>query len=123
MQLSQGSKWIWANNCPYDKNCYCEFADKFLVNNPNDGAQVRICADNRYVLWINGRFVSLGQYTDYPNRAIFNTVDISDFIVTGENTLRILVYYKGTPLLPDSILCFQGFPPCFSDGTDNTASC
>ena len=97
MQLSQGSKWIWANNCPYDKNCYCEFADKFLVNNPNDGAQVRICADNRYVLWINGRFAGFGQYTDYPERAIFDTVDISEFITAGENTLRILVYYKGTP--------------------------
>jgi len=97
MQLSQGSKWIWASNCPYDKNCYCEFADKLLVNNPNEGAQVRICADNRYVLWINGRFVGLGQYTDYPNRAIFDTVDISDFIVAGENTLRVLVYFKGTP--------------------------
>ena len=97
MQLSQGSKWIWTNNCPYGKNCYCEFADKFITDNPIDGAQVRICADSRYVLWINGRFAGFGQYTDYPDRAIFDTVDISEFITAGENTLRILVYYKGTP--------------------------
>jgi len=97
MQLSQGSKWIWANNCPYDKNCYCEFADKFIVNNPNAGAYIRICADNRYVLWVNSRFIGLGQYTDYPDRAIFDTLDISDFIIAGENTLRILVYFNGTP--------------------------
>ena len=97
MQLSQGSKWIWVNNCTHDKNCYCEFADKFIADNPNAGAQVRICADSRYVLWINGHFAGLGQYTDYPERAIFNTIDISEFITAGENTLRILVYYKGTP--------------------------
>ena len=71
MQLSQGSKWIWAKNCPYEVNCYCEFADKFIVERPDSTVQVRISADSQYALWINGRFADFGQYADFPEYKIF----------------------------------------------------
>lgn len=96
MQLSQGSKWIWAKNCPYEVNCYCEFADKFIVERPDSTVQVRISADSQYALWINGRFADFGQYADFPEYKIFDTIDISHLVNVGDNEIRILAYYQGT---------------------------
>ena len=96
MQLSQGSKWIWAKNCPYEVNCYCEFADRFNVERPDSQVFIRISADSQYALWINGKFADCGQYSDFPENKIYDTIDITKFISVGENELRILAYYQGT---------------------------
>lgn len=96
MQLSQGSKWIWAKSCPYEVNCYCEFADRFNVERPDSQVFIRISADSQYALWINGKFADCGQYSDFPEDKIYDTIDITKFISVGENELRILAYYQGT---------------------------
>lgn len=96
MQLSQGSKWIWVNNCPHEVNCYCEFADRFIVDRADSQIFIRISADSQYALWINERFADFGQYADYPNYKVFDTLDVTKYISVGENELRILAYYQGT---------------------------
>lgn len=96
MQLSQVSKWIWAKDCPYDVNCYAEFAGRFTVHDTSAETNVRISADSQYAMWINGQFSDMGQYADYPEYKIFDTIDITKLINAGENEIRIIAYYQGT---------------------------
>ncbi|MFR1518144.1 MAG: family 78 glycoside hydrolase catalytic domain [Clostridia bacterium] len=96
MQLSEGSKWIWAKDCPFSENCYCEFTEIFTVEDPAIPVSVRISADSQYALWVNGQFADFGQYADYPEYKVFDTIDISHYIADGTNEMRILAYYQGT---------------------------
>ena len=96
MQLSEGSKWIWAKNCPFHENCYCQFTEEFTVSDPVSSVSVRISADSQYALWVNGHFADFGQYADYPEFKVFDTIDITSFTSEGLNELQILAYYQGT---------------------------
>lgn len=96
MQLSEGSKWIWAKNCPFNENCYCQFTEEFTVTDADGAVSVRISADSQYALWVNGRFAGFGQYADYPEFKVFDTIDITELVSDGPNELQILAYYQGT---------------------------
>lgn len=96
MWISEGSKWIWARNCQYNENCYCEFVENFTVYEHADTVSVRISADSKFAIWINGGFAGSGQYPDYPEYKVFDTVDITKHVRPGANEMRVLVYYQGT---------------------------
>lgn len=95
MQFSEGSKWIWTKNCHYSENCYCHFTDEFMIKNTDSPVIVNISADSQYALWINNRFVDFGQYADYPDYKVYDSLDITRFIALGTNTFRVLAYYQG----------------------------
>ena len=52
-----------------------------------------ITAHTDYALYINGDLHSFGQYADYPDQVkIYDTVDISDALSEGPNSLVITGY-------------------------------
>lgn len=93
METKKGT-WIW-NSCAEKKNAYVNFFRDFEVNDISEKAQIFICADSEYALWINGSFVSCGQYKDYPNHLCYDSLQIEKYLVKGKNTLLIEVYYQG----------------------------
>ena len=93
MEIKRGT-WIW-NSSAEKKNSYVNFTRDFKIDNVSDKAQIFICADTEYVLWINDNFVSCGQYRDYPSHLCYDTIDIGKYLVKGENSLLIKVYYQG----------------------------
>ncbi len=87
-----GATWIWATSTvtlPEEKQVYT-FVDTFTVATPTM-AQITIAADNWYVLYVNGSVVAdragTNSYLDFQKK----TFDISSYVVTGENTLRVVV--------------------------------
>ncbi len=96
MWISEGSKWIWARGCEYGENCYCEFKDDFTLGGYPENVLLRISADTRYAVWINGRFAGFGQYPDYAEFKTYETIDITGLTVPGDNNIHIAVYYQGT---------------------------
>lgn len=56
---------------------------------------VSITADDYYKLYINGHFAAMGPAPSYHFAYNYNTIDISEFIVDGENDIFVHTYYQG----------------------------
>ncbi len=76
------------------KNRHTLFRKKITLSTPKC-AILKITADDRYRLFINGKFVTEGPSPSYPNAYYYNELDVSNYLVDGENTLTIHTYYQG----------------------------
>lgn len=85
------SKWIWIeeNSTP---DTYGEF---FFTLKRSDSAYINISCDGDYTLFVNGNYVSSGQYGDYEHYKIYDTVSLDGLLSKEENTLSILVWHFG----------------------------
>ena len=46
---------------------------------------------------MNGEFVESGQYADYPHYKVYDEIDLSKYVVGGNNYFAIIVWYYGVP--------------------------
>ena len=92
MAWNELSKWIWIDE---NKGCdtYGEFFATFECKEKS--AKIRISVDSNYTLFLNGHFVSSGQYQDFPYFKVYDELDISEYCIEGENKLAIIVWYYG----------------------------
>jgi hypothetical protein len=60
-------------------------------------APLRITADSRYVLWVNGRELARGPARSEPGRLLYDTVDAAPALRAGSNVLCVLVRFYGEP--------------------------
>lgn len=91
--MFEKSKWIWESSGAKPD----EYAE-FLVNlNKTEGKKytLNISVDTNYSVSINGVVASFGQYSDYPTKKTYNSVDITDNLKNGENEIIITAYYLG----------------------------
>ena len=58
-------------------------------------AVLQITADDYYKLYINGRFVTQGPSPCYPCGYFYNEIDVSEYLIEGENTFAVHTYYQG----------------------------
>ncbi len=84
-------KWIW-NSLEPTCDSYVDFKRTFECSGKTE---INISADSNYVLFVNGCFVSSGQYPDYPYYKIYDSIDITPYVKQGVNTLLITVWYYG----------------------------
>lgn len=92
---NKGAKWLW-DNCECVHNQYVCFRQNIKVNDFKK-AYISLCCDTTYELYINGRFVNFGQYLGMPENKFFDKLDVSEYLVKGENLIAIEVYYQGKP--------------------------
>ena len=92
MKVLEEAKWIWQNreNTPDE---YVEFSFGFAMPK-NRQAVMNIAADSNYVLSINGKVAAFGQYADYPDYKVYDTVDVSKYL-QEDNKVSLLVWYYG----------------------------
>lgn len=76
------------------QNSHILFRKKFFVD-ATENTVIHISADDYYKLYINGKFVCQGPSAAYPEHYYYNTVDITDFLKSGENTIAVHTYYQG----------------------------
>ena len=92
MKAFENSKFIWFER-DSSPDSYGEF---FPILCYEDGDCVfRISCDGDYTLFVNGRYASSNQYGDFEHYKVFDEIDISPFLQTGENSLYILVWHFG----------------------------
>jgi hypothetical protein len=92
MRAFENSKWIWIKNGGQDDE-YGEFFDKFTYK---DGkAEIKISVDGDYTLFVNGKFAASNQFGDFLHYKIYDTVDVTELAVKGENTVSVLVWHFG----------------------------
>ncbi len=70
------------------------FRKKVNIEDVNK-AILKITADDYYKLYINGKFVAQGPAPCYPWSYYYNQLDVSDYLVVGENTFAVHTYYQG----------------------------
>lgn len=88
----KNAKWIWYTETPvYDS--YGDFVDCF--NYEKGKVTISISCDGDYTLFINNKFVSSNQYGDFENYKIFDTIDVTNHLICGENKIYILVWHFG----------------------------
>lgn len=58
-------------------------------------AKLYLSCDTNYCVWLNGHFVSTGQYLAYPHEKYYDCLDLSEYAAAGKNALAILVHYQG----------------------------
>ena len=81
--------------CDEHRNRHILFRKKFVCDNVGDNAKVYISADDYYKLYINGRFVAQGPAPSYHFKYNYNVIDVSKYLVGGENTIAVHTLYQG----------------------------
>lgn len=90
MNVFEKSEFIWIDDTNIDT--YGEFYASFKANS---SPICRLSCDGDYTLFINGRYVASNQYGDFEHYKIYDEIDLSDYILDGENHLAILVHHFG----------------------------
>lgn len=85
-------KWICAKDIR--PNLHTVFRKAFL-GDKESSFLLRISADDYYKLKINGRLAGMGPAPAYTFNYNYNEIDITDFIIDGENVIEVTVYYQG----------------------------
>lgn len=85
-------EFVPPENMPQNKHIL--FRKTFNLENFKK-AEMYISADDYYKLYINGLPVTMGPCAGYPDRFYYNFVDVSDYLMPGENTIAVHTYYQG----------------------------
>ena len=97
--IFKSADWILAADTSVDViNTYFDFQTEFTVDSTAD-LTLHLCAHTRYAVYVNNRFVDCGQYPGYEDYQVYDSLDISQFVNPGENTLRIVHYVLGADFL------------------------
>ena len=89
--MFETAQWIWQSEEARPDE-FCEFTDTFV----SDGAPVlHISCDSNYTVYVNGTLCAFGQYPDFETHKVYDTIELKDAAVCGENRLCIVVWYYG----------------------------
>lgn len=91
------AKWIWVNNNnEASRNIYVCARKNFEVPFDVETAELKITADARYVLFINGRRISNGPIRGWQHSWFYDVYDVKPYLNTGLiNTVSIIVWQPG----------------------------
>ena len=112
MQVFKKAKWLWCEkNATPDS--YGEFLVEFEHEKHKKNISMHISADSDYAIFINGNFVANNQYSDFEYFKVYDTIDITDYLIEGKNVLAVLVWYVGVTnqkyMQADAGLIFEVF--------------
>src|SRR5207248_1093970 len=89
------AQWLWLDKPHRDKNSYACFRRTLELPKVPDAAKLRITADSRYELWINGQFVGHGPVRSWPSPWPVDEYEVASLLNPGKNTVGILVTHFG----------------------------
>lgn len=81
--------------CNEHRNRHILFRKKFRCPVVNADAKIYISADDYYKLYINGQFVTQGPAPSYHFQYNYNVIDVSQYLVEGENCIAVHTLYQG----------------------------
>ena len=87
------SFWIMADDRPTTPKFY--YFTKTFDAPKGASFKVRVCADSRYVLYLNGHLVSEGPCQGSSYSTYFETEDLTPYLTEGENVIAVHTLYQG----------------------------
>ena len=85
--------WIWTDARLPERNAFVRFRRR--VQYDGGPARLRITADSRYVLYVDGEWVGQGPARSWPAHWQYDEHDLSPYLHPGENVLAVLVQRFG----------------------------
>ncbi|MHA6483241.1 alpha-L-rhamnosidase-related protein [Paenibacillus sp. strain BS8-2] len=95
------AQWIWNDAESSPRNEWWCFRRSFslqaeeLKDCKGEGAMLRLTADSRYVLYLNGQIAGRGPVRSWNNELRYDTYDVSPYLKEGLNTIAVLVMHYG----------------------------
>ncbi|PYI53607.1 family 78 glycoside hydrolase catalytic domain [Paenibacillus flagellatus] len=91
------ASWIWGDGEPSPRNEWRCFRKTFrMTGRKPDEARLRLTADSRYVLYVNGTQVGRGPVRSWPFELAYDEYDVGHLLVPGaDNTIAVLVMHFG----------------------------
>lgn len=86
------AQWIWKDGTVL-RDETVDFITTFEGGGGNYLLHLSVVTD--YNVRLNGALVAFGQYADYPNHKVYDSVDLTPFVREGTNELQITVWYEG----------------------------
>lgn len=90
-----GGSWIWSSAERNPVNAYAYFRRAFSLEAAPAAAAVRVTADTRYALYVNGRRVGRGPVRSHTADLAYDTWDVAAYLQPGRNVLAALVHHAG----------------------------
>jgi len=90
------AKWIWEDGEAMPRNSYLCARKVFNAPRGLRAATIRITADSRYVLYLNGERLGQGPVRSWPFEQSFDTYEVGDRLRPGKNVVSVLVHHFGT---------------------------
>ncbi|HAS81843.1 MAG TPA: hypothetical protein DCS43_04010 [Verrucomicrobia bacterium] len=87
--------WIFPVRPVDAVNQWVDFLHGFSIGIATAEAELRISADTDFVVWLDGRLIGQGQYSDYPDRKTYERFSLGDTLQPGRHTLAVTVFYNG----------------------------
>ncbi|MCC7205226.1 MAG: hypothetical protein IT441_09110 [Phycisphaeraceae bacterium] len=87
--------WIWVTPAEFLHNQYGQFRKDFDLDAVPAKAPFYVSADQKYVLYVNGRYVTRGPARGYQDSWPFDEVDLTPYLRVGHNWICILGYNGG----------------------------
>lgn len=88
-----GAKPIWIGN--NKANHYVDFKTEFELKTVDSKAKIYISVDTEYALFINGVFVDMGAYDDFPDKKSYDVLEVAEYLKIGKNELLVIGYSQG----------------------------
>ena len=122
MLLMASLIWLGEQVAPVDS--YYRFRKSFQLKETKE-TMLRLSADSDYVVYINGKRVHVMQFPDFPDRKTYATVDVTEFVKPGDNTIAVLVHHMGQSFFTHykcdpgliAIVSQAGMPVAVTDAT------
>jgi len=93
--FDRNTKWIWGSGrSPEETNQYQAFRKSFTFQG-GGSTELKITADSRYVLYLNGERLGQGPVRSWPFDQKYDRYDLTSRLRPGQNTVAILVQYLG----------------------------
>src|SRR5262245_57927912 len=92
------SRWCWfAKHSAQPWNTYVYFRRGLELRSKPRRAHVRVSADARYTLYVNGARVHHGPARCFPETQSFDTLDLAGHLREGKNAICAIVHQFGVP--------------------------
>ena len=90
------ASWIWGDGPDSPRNAWRCFRRAFVPADGGEAASVRIAADSRYVLYVNGQRVGRGPVRSWPFELPYDEYEIGHLLTPGaRNVIAVLVLHYG----------------------------
>jgi alpha-L-rhamnosidase len=104
------ARWCWTGkHASRPWNSYACFRRVIDLSAKPALARVRVSADARYTLYVNGKRVHYGPARSYPQFQCFDTLDLAPFLQAGRNSICAVVHQFGVPTFQSMYRDLSGF--------------
>jgi len=94
--FNRQTKWIWLPRpSSRRRNTYVCFRRSFSIKGPVRSGELRITADSRYEVYINGHWLGHGPIRAFPSLWPVDIYDVRHLLKPGKNVIAVLVHHFG----------------------------